>query len=34
MGLFNIFSFNIIYFRKLVESLKGSTIQAGLNAFF
>ena len=34
MGLFNIYSFNIIYFRKFVESMKGSTIQAGLTAFF
>ena len=34
MELFSIFSFTIIYFRKLQESLKGSTVKAGLNAFF
>ena len=31
-GLFGIFSFKIIYFRKFVDYLKGSTGKLGLNA--
>ena len=32
IGLFGIFSFKIIYFRKFVDYLKGSTGKLGLNA--
>ena len=32
IGLFSIFSFNIIYFHKFMEYLTGSAVKVGLNA--